>query len=92
MRGKLTFRKIIVRMPSGKFRWAINGDYDTLVSSGIAISKRMARKVAMEEERRLIVQYDTSRETVNAMKANPSYTFPARHRAECRDICDRRGK
>lgn len=92
MRGKLTFRKIIQRMPSGKFRWAINGDFDTTVASGVALNKRMARKNAMAEERRLIGQYDQARENVQAMRASPSYSFPARHRAECRDICNRKSQ
>lgn len=92
MRGKLTFRKIIQRMPSGKFRWVINGDFDVAMASGIAINKRAARQEAITVERRLMCEHEQSKRVLRAMPADSGYTFRARERAHCRELCNRKSQ
>ena len=80
MRGQQHFRKIIQRMPSGKFRWAINGHGEALLDYGIARSRREAKTQAMSSERQLLVAYQRAPTPV---PASPAYSLRNREAAEC---------
>lgn len=50
MRGKQDFKKIITRMPSGRFTWNILDRLENRVAGGLARTYRDARKQAMAAE------------------------------------------
>lgn len=92
MRGKQTFRKLIQRMPSGKFRWVINGDFDTMMASGVALSKRLAREAAITEERRLICAHEHSERIMRSTPRTNAFGYKAMERAHYRETCARKSQ
>lgn len=72
MRGKRTFRKLIVRMASGNWRWSILCQQDYSVASGFAHRVMDAKREAMRVERTLIKTFEGH---ASGPAVNPSYRW-----------------
>lgn len=74
MRGKRDFRKVITRMPSGRFAWNILDRLENRIAGGLARSYRDARKKAREAE---------SQQPVHRVDTRCPPAFSFRNRKEC---------
>lgn len=79
MRGKRTFRKVITRMPSGRFVWNVLDTFGSRVDGGLAHSYRDARKKAMAAELR--------QPSVHAKQLQATSAYSMRN--QNRDCCKR---
>lgn len=85
MKGKRNFRKVITRMPSGRFTWNLFDQMQNRIDGGLAHSYREARKKAKASEISNVhrsVPLDL-RYTIlkNVGRAGPTLAF--RNRKEC---------
>ena len=67
MRGK-RIRKIIQRMPSGRFRWNVIGMGDECLASGFAPSKAIARQESYSAELKSLGAIQRAEKHVSTMK------------------------
>lgn len=74
MRGSRNFRKLIQRMPSGRFSWNLLNTFGTRIDGGLAHSYREARRKAQLAERGQLIHVP------RAMPATPAYAMRNQNR------------
>lgn len=78
MRGKRTFRKVITRMPSGRFAWNVLDSFDNRLDGGLARTRRAAIKLARAAEKSQPIYQEKQ------MPADAAYQMRNQNRDCCR--------